>query len=140
VYRFRQLVYRSDTSATKFSLAVYAVITTFGIVTSQGICDLKICSELPIYDYWQLWALAWGAYAAFKLWRLWTGPIRPRPRVALAVNFLGVSLFGCWTAMLLYVRWPNWFAMAGDITLTAAAMWVFVRTAREPGPRWGDGE
>jgi hypothetical protein len=138
--RLRAIIFRTDTSATKFSLAVYGLITMYGIVVSQGICDLRVCYELPIYEYWPLWAVAWGGYSFCKLWRLWKAPVKPRPRAAWFINFWGVCMFGFWVAMLLYARWPNWFAMAGDLTLGAAALWVFVRTARGPGPRWSDSE
>lgn len=123
--RFHDLIWCSETSATRFTLALTA--TMFAVSSwNASECPYVGCVYLGLVAPWPVWGVAWGVYAVMKWWRLFDG--KSRPRIALAVNIVGSFLFWSSAIALALARAPYFTLTASAISLAFASVWVLLRT------------
>lgn len=129
--RVGDLVWRSDTTATRFSLALCAAMLAISSWTGGTDCQYIGCVYLELVAPWRWWATGWLIYAVLMGWRVFEG--RNRPRIAIVVNILGALLFCASAIVLVASRWPFTTLSAASVTLAAASLWIVMRTAINQG-------
>jgi hypothetical protein len=129
-HRFWSLVAYSDTTPTRFMLALAATGWALLLIWPGD------TFERPVYRFMKMiggdnaeakWCIAWAAHAGGMWWRIFSSV--PRPGWALAVHTLGVILFtSSAISIFLTLTYPLPAAVAPDFVLALAAFWVLVRT------------
>jgi hypothetical protein len=130
IYRLWALIAYSDTTPTRFMLALAATGWALLLIWPGD------TFERPVYRFMKMiggdnaeakWCIAWAAHAGGMWWRIFSSV--PRPGWALAVHTLGVILFtSSAISIFLTLTYPLPAAVAPDFVLALAAFWVLVRT------------
>jgi hypothetical protein len=135
IFRLWSLVAYSNTTPTRFMLALAA--TCWAILLAWP----GDTFQRPVYFYMSrlapewAWMVLWGIHAAGMWWRCLAES--SSPKAALAVNVLGVFLFAGSAAMIfLTLTYPLPAAIATDIVLAMAAIWVLIRTHVNSDDGW----
>lgn len=130
ISRIGDLIWRSDTQPTRFSLAFSAILLSVSSWTGGTDCAYIGCVYLELIAPWQWWATAWAVYGALAAWRVLEA--ESRTKIAWVVNAVGVWLFSSSAIVLTLARWPFTSLSVASVTLALGAMWVFVRTGTNP--------
>lgn len=136
--RFWALVIYSDTTPTRFALTCTASLwASFLWLPGDSF-------ERPIYQYMvaiagdaaeMKWAALWTVYAIGIGWRTFAS--RPRPKLALVINCVGTMLFTASAIAMLEVKLlPAPAAIAADLIMAMASLWVLFRTAINSDTGW----
>lgn len=133
--RLYSLLIKSDTTPTRFYLALAASSWALGLFPGNTF-------ERPAYIYMTLfgmnersWEVLWTLHAGLMFWRIFSTV--PRPRIAFAVNLLGLVLF--WTVTIAFFAarpYPFPAGIATDLVTALASFWVFVRTGINSEKGW----
>jgi hypothetical protein len=131
-----RIVLCSDTRPTRFLLGWAAMAWAVGLASPgdtlarSGYHYLLSIAPEPVWSaIWAAYALAMFASAFFQL---------PR-KASLALNTFGLAIWSFTTLSMAFVRLvPFPAALAGDIALCFAALWVMMRTDVSMGRRSGD--
>lgn len=129
--RLYELVSHTDTTPTRFTLALAATLLAVSSWSADDDCTYIGCVYLAQIAPWQVWTIGWSIYAVLKWWRLFDGT--SRPRIALFVNTLGSFMFVAAAIALTLARWPFVLLSSASIALACASLWVLMRTGINAG-------
>lgn len=129
------LIWFSETTATRFTLAFSGCLFALFFWTDEGTCKFIACQSLyesaePIGG-WRTWAVSWTFYGCAAMWRLFDD--RSRPICAYGVNDLGAFLYASVAMAVTIGRWPYVTLSVAEIGLALAAAWVLLRTRLHSG-------
>lgn len=128
--RLYVLVWQTDTTPTRFTLALNATILALSMWITVD-CEYVGCVYLAEIAPWKVWSIAWGTYAVLKWWRIFDGA--NRPRFAIFLNTFGALLYCSSAIALTMARWPFTVLSASSVVLALAACWVLMRTGINAG-------
>lgn len=136
--RIWALIAYSDTTPTRFMLALAATAWAVLLLAPGDTMTRPVyryMADLAGSDAELKWAALWVLHATGMWWR--TFSTVPRPRIALAINSLGLGLFGG-AAISIYatLTYPIPAAVAPDVVLALAALWVLARTGINGETGW----
>lgn len=133
--RFWELVLHSDTTPTKFFLAIASTLWMLGLIVPGDTMTRPVYQSMAELAPEWAWALAWAVYSAAMYWRVFANG--GRWRIALVINLYGVALWGYTSFSILFtLTYPYPAGTAPDFACLAAAFWVFVRTHVHPLGGW----
>lgn len=139
IKRFKSLILYSDTTPTRFFLAMVTTLWAAGLLVPGDTFDRKV------YFYMKLivgeenaemkWAFLWTVLSVAQWWRIFTSV--SRPYVALAINSFSLAMFSacCFSIIFSQMR-PFPAAMAPDMACMMAALWILIRTGVKSESGW----
>lgn len=133
--RLCDLLLHSDTTPTRFGLALAALFWMIGLLLPGNTVDRPVYRNMAMVAPDLVWALLWSVYSAAMFWRVFT--VRTGSVWPFVINAYGLALWGFTSfsiAFALTVPYPA--GTAPDFACLAAAFWVFVRTHVFPRGGW----
>jgi hypothetical protein len=133
--RMIDLVIYTDTTGVRFLLAITALSWALFLIWPSDTFQRPVYSIMAFIAPQEYWAACFAAYGFSALWRVLSEI--PRHYCALAINIIGVSLYGgvamsVWFAM----PYPIPAAIAPDLMLALASFWLLMRSGLNSLPGW----
>jgi hypothetical protein len=133
--RMIDLVIYTDTTGVRFLLAIAALSWAFFLLWPSDTFQRPVYAIMASIGPQEYWAACFAVYGFSALWRVLSDI--PRRCTALAINIVGVCLYGgvamsVWFAM----PYPIPAAIAPDLTLALTSFWVLMRSGLNSLPGW----